>query len=75
MKEVNIDIVRDIKDIESAYKLLPCYDGIIDGEPSWYGGLIKAAASDGVITFSHDMPNREWDSWLENAVRIFGARE
>ena len=73
MKSVVIELKEDITDLDERYRKLPCYDGIIDGVPSWYGGLINCEASSGKITFTHDMPNREWDSWLMNAKAVLGV--
>ena len=73
MKNVAIELNGNISDIEEKYRQFPCYDGIIDGCPSWYGGLIRCEASEEAITFTHDMPNREWDSWLDIAKSVLGV--
>ena len=74
MKTVAIKIGISQAEAEKKYGLLPCYDGIIDGVPSWYGGMIKRGDDGSLseqITFEHDMPNREWEDWLENAKRVY----
>ena len=74
MKTVTIKINVPQTEAEKRYAMLPCYDGIIDGIPSWYGGMIHRSddgSVQGLIELTHDMPNREWEDWLENAKRIF----
>ncbi len=72
MKTVTITISVDPEEAESCYKSLPCYDGLIDGTPSWYGGMIRRidmGEDPNKAVFSHDMPNREWEDWLDDAKR------